>query len=78
MPAEMALPANQFRYALYVAPPPESELWRFDCDGIGRDARTGASCDGFELEGYPPDSWRSMTSDPRRSGFHADRVARLL
>jgi Protein of unknown function (DUF1045) len=71
MPREMALPASQFRYALYLAPPPESDLWRFGCDVIGRDARTGASCDGFTLEGYPPDTWRSMTSDPRRYGFHA-------
>ena len=32
---------------------------------------TGASCDGFAPEGRPPDSWRSMTSEPRRYGFHA-------
>ena len=67
----MALPANQLRYALYVAPPPESELWRFGCDVIGRDALSGASHDGFALEGYTPGAWRSMTSDPRRYGFHA-------
>ena len=67
----MALPANQFRYALYLAPPPDSDLWRFGCDVIGRDAKTGATCEGFSLESYPPDSWRSMTSDPRCYGFHA-------
>jgi hypothetical protein len=67
----MALPANQFRYALYLAPPPDSDLWRFGCDVVGRDARTGTSCDGFAVEGCPPDSWRSMTSEPRRYGFHA-------
>jgi hypothetical protein len=71
MSAEMALPTTQFRYALYLAPPPESALWRFGCDVVGRDARTGASLDRFAPEGYPPDSWRSMTSDPRRYGFHA-------
>jgi hypothetical protein len=70
MPREMALPASQLRYALYLAPPPESDLWRFGCDVIGRDAGTGASCDGFAPEGYPPDAWRSLTSDPRRYGFH--------
>jgi hypothetical protein len=32
---------------------------------------TCASCEGFSLEGYPPDSWRSITSDARRYGFHA-------
>jgi Protein of unknown function (DUF1045) len=60
-----------FRYALYLAPPPESDLWRFACDVIGRDARRGASLNGFAPEGYSTDSWRSMTSDPRRYGFHA-------
>jgi len=50
----MALPANQLRYALYLAPPRKSELWRFGCDVIGRDALTGASRDGFALEGYTP------------------------
>ena len=71
MPPAMALPADQFRYALYLAPPPDSDLWRFGCDVIGRDARTGASNDGFSPEGYSPDSWRSTTSEPRRYGFHA-------
>ena len=64
----MALPANQLRYALYLAPPPESDLSRFGCDVIGRDALTGASRFGFALEGYSPASWRSMTGDARRYG----------
>jgi hypothetical protein len=71
MPPVMAPPAKQFRYALYLAPPPDSDLWRFGCDVIGRDPLTGSACDGFSPEGYPPDSWRGMTSDPRRYGFHA-------
>jgi Protein of unknown function (DUF1045) len=32
---------------------------------------TGAACVGFALQGYPPDSWPKMTSEPRRYGFHA-------
>ena len=67
----MASPGKQFRYALYLTPPPDTDLWRFGCEVIGRDAKTGASCGGFSLEGYPPDLWRSLTSDPRRYGFHA-------
>jgi 2'-5' RNA ligase len=67
----MFSPTTQLRYALYLAPPTENELWRFGCDVIGRDAMTDAGCDGFAPEGYPPDSWRSMTSEPRRYGFHA-------
>ena len=45
---------------------------------IGRDAKAGASCDGFSLEGYLPNSWRSMTNDPRRYGFHATLKAPFL
>lgn len=71
MRPEMPSPTNPLRYALYVAPPPQSELWRFGCDVIGRDALTGASCVGFASQGYPPDSWPRMTSEPRRYGFHA-------
>jgi uncharacterized protein DUF1045 len=67
----MAMSANRFRYALYLTPPPDSDLWRFGCDVIGRDALTGAPCEGFSLETYPPDAWRGMTGDPRRYGFHA-------
>ena len=67
----MALPANRLRYALYLAPPRESELWRFGCDVVGRDALTGDSHDGFALEGYTPQAWRSVTDGPRRYGFHA-------
>jgi Protein of unknown function (DUF1045) len=71
MRPEMPAPAKPLRYALYLAPPPESELWRFGCDVIGRDALTGASRLGFAPPGYPPDSWPQMTSEPRRYGFHA-------
>jgi hypothetical protein len=71
----MAMFANHFRYALYLTPPPDSDLWRFGCDVIGRDPLAGASREGFSLEGYPPDSWRSMTSDARRYGFHATLMA---
>lgn len=63
--------ANHFRYALYLTPPPDSDLWRFGCDVVGRDPVAGAPSEGFSLEGYPPDSWRSMTSDAPRYGFHA-------
>ena len=59
------------RYAIYIAPPPKSELWRFGCDVIGRDALTGRSVDGFAPEGQDLEGWRKLTSEPRRYGFHA-------
>jgi hypothetical protein len=71
----MAMSADYARYALYLTPPPDSDLWRFGCDVIGRDPMASASREGFSLEGYPPDSWRSMTSDARRYGFHATLMA---
>ena len=62
---------RQLRYALFLAPPLDSDLWRFGCEVIGRDASTGAACEGFAPEGYGLESWRTLTSDPRRYGFHA-------
>jgi hypothetical protein len=59
------------RYALYLTPPPDSDLWRFGCDVIGRDAVTGRLCEGFAPEGYELEAWRQLTSEPRREGFHA-------
>ena len=60
-----------FRYALYLTPSPDSDLWRFGRDVIGRDAATGLSCEGFAPEGYDLEAWRILTSEPRRYGFHA-------
>ncbi len=62
---------SPFRYALYLTPPQDGDLWRFGRDVIGRDAATGLSCEGFAPEGYELESWRSLTSEPRRYGFHA-------
>lgn len=58
------------RYAIYLAPPPDSALWRFGSDVIGRDA-TGAPCSSFALYGFDAPAWRDMTAEPRRYGFHA-------
>ena len=44
------------RYALYVAPPADSDLWRFGCEVIGRDALTGDSLEGFAPEGHEPEA----------------------
>ena len=63
------------RYALYLAPPPDCDLWRFGCDVIGRDALTGRSVDGFAPEGHDVEGWRGLTSEPRRYGFHATLTA---
>ena len=43
---------NPLRYAVYVAPPPESALWRFGSDVIGRDAASGQQRPGFAAAGF--------------------------
>lgn len=58
------------RYAIYLAPPPDSALWRFGSDVIGRDA-TGAPTSPFAPDGFDAPAWRGMTTEPRRYGFHA-------
>ena len=62
---------NPLRYAVYLAPPPESALWRFGSDVIGRDAASGQQRPGFAAAGFDAEAWRDMTSEPRRYGFHA-------
>jgi hypothetical protein len=59
------------RYALYLTPPQGSDLWRFGSDVIGRDALTGSNIEAFAPEGHDVVSWRALTTEPRRYGFHA-------
>jgi hypothetical protein len=59
------------RYALYLAPPPDTPLWAFGSGVIGYDAATGRELHGFAPEGHQPAAWRAMTEAPRLYGFHA-------
>ncbi len=63
------------RYALYLTPPLGGDIWRFGCDVLGRDASTGLDLEGFAPEGHSPETWRALTAEPRRYGFHATLVA---
>jgi len=63
------------RYAFYLTPPLGSDLWKFGCDVIGRDASSGQDLEGFAPDGHDPESWRELTDQPRRYGFHATLVA---
>ncbi len=63
------------RYAFYLTPPLGSDLWKFGCDVIGRDASTGKDLERFAPDGHDPESWRELTDQPRRYGFHATLVA---
>jgi len=59
------------RYAVYLAPAPDSDLGRFGSRVLGRDADSGESVEGFVPEGYDAETWRSLVAEPRRYGFHA-------
>ncbi len=63
------------RYALYLTPPLQSDLWKFGCDVVGRDASTGELLGRYAPEGHDPESWGKLTEEPRRYGFHATLVA---
>ena len=59
------------RYAVYLAPPPDSELWRFGSRVLGRDAATGERIEGFFPAGFDAETWREIAAEPRHYGFHA-------
>ncbi|MGL4240778.1 MAG: DUF1045 domain-containing protein [Beijerinckiaceae bacterium] len=59
------------RYAIYLAPPPDSALWRFGSRVLGYDAATGHEIEGFAPPGFSADAWRHMAQRPRQYGFHA-------
>jgi putative phosphonate metabolism protein len=59
------------RYALYFAPDPASDLWRFGSACLGYDAATGVAVPALPVPGFAPDVWSALTDEPRRYGFHA-------
>ncbi len=67
MPQE---PAVSVRYAVYLAPPCDSVLWRFGSAVVGYDADSGLDCPPPDLAGFAPEDWHVLTEEPRRYGFH--------
>ena len=64
------------RYALYYAPEPDTDLWRFGSSIIGYDAVTGTDIDAPTfgvptLGAITSVRWHELTAEPRRYGFHA-------
>ncbi|MDI4664457.1 DUF1045 domain-containing protein [Xanthobacter autotrophicus] len=58
------------RYALYLAPPAESALWRFGSCVLGYDAEAGIEPAFPDLAGFDAEEWHKATAEPRRYGFH--------
>ncbi|MFM9975766.1 MAG: DUF1045 domain-containing protein [Beijerinckiaceae bacterium] len=59
------------RYAIYLAPSPDTPLWMFGSRVLGYDAVTGKDVAGFAPSGFDPALWRHRTERPRTYGFHA-------
>jgi Protein of unknown function (DUF1045) len=59
------------RYAIYLAPEPETKLWDFGSRFIGYDAVTGAEYGPSDVGGLTPENWAKVTESPRLYGFHA-------
>lgn len=59
------------RYAIYLAPSPETPLWRAASAVIGRDAVTGEALPFPPLSPCDAEDWAEVTAEPRRYGFHA-------
>ena len=62
---------DQARYAIYLAPKPETALWRFGSAVLGYDAATGLDVSGFRLPSLPEEQWLKATARARTYGFHA-------
>jgi 2'-5' RNA ligase len=59
------------RHAIYLAPAPDSDLWRFGSHVLGYDAATGEEMPGFAAGGLDAAAWARLTERPRTYGFHA-------
>ncbi len=64
----MSTPA--FRYALYLAPAPDSLLWRMGSAVLGYDAITGERVMQPKIGALAPETLAQLTAEPRRYGFH--------
>ena len=58
------------RYAIYLAPSPDTPLWRAASRVIGRDAVTGEALPFPDITPCDAGDWAEVTAEPRRYGFH--------
>jgi putative phosphonate metabolism protein len=62
---------TQARYAIYFVPAADSALYRFGSAMLGYDCYSGDDVPMPADAGIDPESWRKLTEEPRRYGFHA-------
>lgn len=58
------------RYALYFCPPEGSDLYRFGCRWLGRDAVTGTALEQPAVPQISPERLEEVTRTARHYGFH--------
>lgn len=58
------------RYAIYFAPPADSDLARFGDRWLGRSVDSGAALERPVLDGFEAARVRELTEAPRHYGFH--------
>jgi putative phosphonate metabolism protein len=59
------------RYAIYFVPAADTALYRFGAAALGYDCFAGADVPTFDALPVDADTWRELTGEPRRYGFHA-------
>jgi len=59
------------RYAVYYAPPADSELWKLGCRWLGRDPQRGEILEQPAVQGLDAARIAALTASPRTYGFHA-------
>jgi putative phosphonate metabolism protein len=59
------------RYAVYFVPAAQSALYRFGSTLLGYDCYTGKEIGFPDVLPLPEPTWRELTREPRRYGFHA-------
>jgi len=62
---------GQARYAIYFVPAADSDLYGFGSAMLGYDAYSGGDVPMPTEPGLDPQTWRKLTDEPRRYGFHA-------
>jgi len=63
--------ATQARYAIYFVPAADCDLYRFGSAMLGYDCYSGDDVPMPADAAIDAESWRSLTEEPRRYGFHA-------
>ncbi|HUI95744.1 MAG TPA: DUF1045 domain-containing protein [Xanthobacteraceae bacterium] len=62
---------QQARYAIYFVAAPDSDLHRFGSAVLGYDCYTGDELPFPDNLAVDRETWRTLTEEPRRYGFHA-------